>query len=72
MQEIAVGLPFNRAKIPDRPWPTLCGKGTQDRFWIPERIPASYEPPGCRLSENIKIKKIYGGTLIYYSSYSRF
>ena len=51
---------------------TLGGKGTQDRFWIPERIPASYEPPGSRLSENIKIKKIYGGTLIYYSSYSRF
>ena len=39
-----------------------CGKGTQDRFCIPARIPASYEPSGSRLSENKKIKKIYGGT----------
>ena len=36
-------------------------KGTQVKFWLPARIPAAYEPPWCRLSENKKIKKIYGG-----------
>ena len=42
---------------------TLHQKRTQVRFWIPATIPAPYEPPWSGLSENIKIKKIYRGTL---------
>ena len=38
-------------------------KRTQDRFGIPATIPVPYEPPGSGLSENMKMKKIYRGTL---------
>ena len=38
-------------------------KGTQVRFGLPARIPAPYELPWSGLSENIKIKKIFGEVL---------
>ena len=50
---------------------TLLQKRKEARFWFPATIPAPYEPPGSGLSENIKIKKIYGGTLIYYILHSK-
>ena len=38
-------------------------KVQQVLLWLPATIPAPYELPGSGLSENIKIKKIYRGTL---------
>ena len=32
-------------------------------LWFPATIPAPYELPGSGLSENIKLEKIYRGTL---------
>ena len=40
-------------------------------FWYPAKIPAPYEPPWSRLSENTKIKKIYVGVYFYCSSYNK-
>ena len=42
---------------------TPCGKGTQDGFWIPNKIPAEYVSLMPTLPENAKMKIIYGGTL---------
>ena len=51
---------------------TPLQKVQQVLLWFPATIPPPYEPPWNRLSENMKFKKICRGTLIYYSSYSKF
>ena len=43
-------------------WTTLSGKGTQDEFWIPIKIPAEYVSLMPKLPENAKSKKICKGT----------
>ena len=42
---------------------TLLQKGTQVRFWIQVTIPAPNDPPGSRLSENVKFEILQVGTL---------
>ena len=42
---------------------TPLQKVQQVLLWFPATIPAPHELPGSGLSENIKIKKIYRGTL---------
>ena len=40
---------------------TLLQKWKVVRFWFPATIPVPYEPPGSRLSENIKMKNLQRG-----------
>ena len=42
---------------------TPLQKVQQVLLWFPATIPAPYELPESGLSENVKIKKIYRGTL---------
>ena len=42
---------------------TPLQKVQQVLLWLPVTIPVPYELPGSGLSENMKIKKIYRGTL---------
>ena len=50
---------------------TPLWKETQDRFWIPARILVANDSLGRRLQKNMKIEKIYMGTLTLLYIYTK-
>ena len=64
MYTMRTGFNVNEKDVPEAQLIcTLFQKGTQVRFWIQATIPAPNDPPGSRLSENVKFEILQVGTL---------